>query len=68
MSELTICNRCSLDRMEARARERGVEVIVTVLHPVGDPDQHMAGWISARYSDQEEPSAWFVQLTMKCAC
>lgn len=64
MSELTICNRCSLDRMEELAAARGVVVITHVEDPLSD----MAGWISARYSDHEKPSAWFMQLPARCAC
>lgn len=63
MSELTLCNFCSLNDMKIRAKERGVEVIV-VHEPMGD----MRGWISARYSDKDEPSAWFMVLTAHCVC
>ena len=63
MSELTPCNRCSLDAMERRARMRGVKVIVEVAW-TGE----MRGWTSARYSDEDEPAAWFQQLTTACAC
>lgn len=61
MSELTKCNHCSLRDMEARAAERGATVIVAV-RPGDD------NWISARYSDEEEPSAWFKVLTAHCVC
>lgn len=65
MSELTPCNRCSLNSMQRRAKARGTEVIVKVVH---DPKDPMHGWTSARYSDEDEPSAWFMQLTEACAC
>lgn len=63
MSELTTCNYCSLQKMKARAKERGVEVVVAT-HSFGE----MRGWTSARYSNEEEPSHWFMQLTAHCVC
>ena len=65
MSELTPCNRCSLRRMQARARARGVDVVVQV---VTDPTDPMHGWTSARYTDADKPSAYFYVLTEACAC
>jgi hypothetical protein len=59
MSELTRCNRCSLDEMERRATKHGATVLLTL-----DDD----GWLAARYSDQDEPSAWFRELTDGCVC
>lgn len=59
MSTLTRCNRCNLDRMERRAAQRGATVIL---------DKTDDGWISARYSDHEKPSAWFMELTDGCVC
>lgn len=53
------CNRCVLDDMERRARERGAEVITAV---------EEGGWVSARYSDEAEPCAWFMALPEKCMC
>lgn len=58
MSELTRCNYCSLRDMHRRADERGVKVIVS----------NDDGWVSARFSDSDEPSAWFLQLTSHCVC
>ena len=58
MSELTQCNYCTLQQMKRRAAERGVEIIMG----------WDAGWTTARYSDQEEPTAMFLQLTTRCAC
>lgn len=63
MSELTRCNRCKLNSMVRLAAKRGATVHVSV-HVVGE----WAGWTSARYSDAEEPSAWFLELTEACAC
>lgn len=64
MSSLTRCNRCSLDDMQRRATERGVELIVTHIEA---PDE-MAGWISARYSDEIKAGAWFKALSDECVC
>lgn len=58
MSELTRCNHCSLKAMRERAEQRGVTVILG----------RDAGWITARYSDEAEPSAYFASLTDRCAC
>jgi len=58
MSKLTRCNHCTLQRMKERASERGVEVIL-------GRDE---GWVTARYSDEDEPSAWFLELTDECIC
>ena len=62
MSELTRCNRCSLNLMIAEAAKRGAWVIL-------GKDEY--GWVTATYSDQEnqdEPSAHFMQLTKECVC
>ena len=59
MSELTLCNFCQLQRMRKRAKERGVTV------KMGQDDH---GWVTARYSDEDEPSAYFMELTERCAC
>lgn len=64
MSEMTPCNRCSLDRMKRQANARGVKVITKIEGPESDTP----GWISAWYSDQDEPTAWFMQLTERCVC
>lgn len=63
MSGLTQCNYCTLQSMRATAKARGVEVIVTHLS-FGE----MRGWYEARYSDEDEASAYFMQLTQGCAC
>lgn len=63
MSDLTPCNFCTMQNMKARAEMRGVELIVQ-LETEGD----MVDWWSARYSDQTEPSAWFMAITDSCAC
>lgn len=59
MSELTRCNHCSLKAMRERAERRGATVIL---------DRDAEGWITARYSDEAEPSAYFMELTNRCAC
>lgn len=58
MGEFTRCNYCSLESMKERAKKRGVKIIL------GKDD----GWITARYSDKDEPSAWFMKLTNHCVC
>jgi hypothetical protein len=62
MSSLTECNYCTLKGMEERAKGRGVTVIVS------PGEGSMGGWKSARYSDQELPSAHFLTLTDHCVC
>jgi len=49
--------------MERRAAERGATVIVEL---VIEPP--LAGWTSARYSDREEPMAFFLQVPEECVC
>jgi hypothetical protein len=56
MSELTPCNYCTLQRMKAK---RDV-----ILEPADD----MPGWTAARYVDEAEPSAYFMELTDSCVC
>lgn len=58
MSELTRCNYCSLRDMKERAKKRGVTVIVS----------RVDGWTTARYSDEEEPAAYFLALSERCEC
>lgn len=53
MSDLTPTNRETLDRMQRRAAERGVVVRL-------GRDEY--GWVTATYSDQDEPSAYFMAL------
>lgn len=60
MSELTLCNFCSYEDLLARARERNAHLTLFV-----DPELQMIG---VRASDREEPLAWFVELTDRCAC
>lgn len=64
MSRLTKCNRCNLEAMKRRGLARGVRVFVE-LQPPFSP---MAGWMAARYEDQVEPSAYFMELPDECAC
>lgn len=59
MSELTLCNFCQLRRMRRYAKERGVTV------KMGHDDQ---GWVTARYSDEKEPSAYYREVPERCAC
>lgn len=63
MSELTPCNYCSLRRMRDDAERRGTSIVVEVVD-TGD----MAGWTSARYANEPEPSAWFAELSDHCVC
>lgn len=59
MSSLTECNFCTVTWMRGQAAMRGVELILT-------PDDR--GWISARFSDESEPAAYFKELSDECAC
>ena len=59
MSELTECNHCTYLRMIANAAKRGATVIL-------GKDEY--GWVTARYSDEDYPQAYFMQLTEKCIC
>ena len=64
MSELTQCNLCSKIYMEHKAKERGVELIVRL-----EPLSHeMGGWWSARYSDEDKPSAYWLAIPDRCVC
>ena len=58
MSELTLCNWHTLQDIKRQAAKRGAEVILS----------WDKGWIAARYSDQDKPSAWFLELTEGCVC
>lgn len=64
MSSLTRCNFCTLRRMRELAAARGVSVIV---EPV-PAEEIMGGWTTARYSDKDRPSAWFMALSDRCVC
>lgn len=59
MSELTQCNYCTYEHMKAEAKKRNVTVVL---------ERSQDGWTSARYSDEKEPSAWFLKLTRECVC
>jgi hypothetical protein len=59
----TPCNYCSWERMRETAKQRNVGLLVQF-----ETEGEMKGWYSARYSDKEEPSAWFKELTDKCVC
>jgi len=59
MSELTTCNYCNYKAMQREAKARGERII---LRHTGD------GWISARYSDEPMPSAFFRALSGSCVC
>lgn len=58
MSELTPCNYCTLRNIKRRLPEG---VIVTT-------EQDDDGWIAVQRSDEEQPSAWFAELTDHCVC
>lgn len=59
MSELTRCNRCTLNSMIATATARGAKVFTWV---------GIDGWTVAKYTDRDKPSAWFLKLTEDCVC
>jgi hypothetical protein len=61
MSDTLECNWCSLKRMHETAAARGVRVIV-------GPAPELDGWIVARYSDEFEPAAFFMEVPEGCAC
>lgn len=63
MSELTSCNRCSLNRMIREAAERGATVRTYVV-PDGEV---MAGWTRVMASDRDSGS-YFMEITEGCAC
>ena len=44
------------------------KVVSTELAEEPDPLSTDNPWIAARYSDQTEPSAWFMELTDRCVC
>lgn len=58
MSSLTRCNYCTFDDMRRRAAGRGAAVIL----------RQYDGWIAARYSDHDEPTAYFLELSDGCVC
>lgn len=60
MSDLTPCNYCNVQWMWQRAKERRTKLIIKY-----DPEM---GMMSARYANEDKPSAWFVELTEHCAC
>lgn len=62
MSERTRCNYCTLEFMKRRAKTRHAEVILE------SGKDEMRGWMSARYSDEDKPSAYFMVLTTHCVC
>lgn len=62
MSDLSECNYCTLQRMKEKAKQRNVEVVLET--STGEWN----GWISVRYSDQEEISVRFKALTDSCVC
>jgi hypothetical protein len=64
MSELTPCNHCTLERIKGRAEARGASVIVQ-RQPVLT---EMGGWYAVIVSDEPKPVAYFMELTVGCAC
>jgi hypothetical protein len=49
--------------MKERAIERGATIEVKLV-----TEGEMDGWISAKYSDQEKPTSWFMAVTDHCVC
>ena len=64
MSELTPCNRCTLERLRREAATRNATITVRRL-PLFDP---LAGWFEISASDLSDPLAYFWQLTEGCEC
>jgi hypothetical protein len=68
MSDLTPCNFNTYMRMREKAEARNVKVVLDMVDfgPIdGTPTNW---WITATYSDEQEPSAMFKALTTECAC
>lgn len=63
MSELTRCNYCNVQSYKAKAKERGVELIL-VHHSFGE----WRGWWSARFSNEDEPFSYMMEITRDCVC
>jgi hypothetical protein len=61
MSELTLCNYCTLQSMKQRAEKRGTTVVL-------GSDPQLPGWTAVRYADRDKPSSWFLSLTDHCVC
>lgn len=61
MSEMTRCNRCSLEAIE---RDHPGQK-VTVGKPV-DPKM-MAGWVQVFIDGKPHPT-WFAEVTEECCC
>ena len=62
MSELTPCNRCTLDRITEKAMLAGKGVRYARI-PI---TEEMGGWIVVEVDG--EAVAWFMELSEKCCC
>jgi len=59
---LGLCNRCTFNNMQRRAKERGAFLDTKP----GEGDWE--GWTLVYASDKDEPQAYFMKLTEECAC
>lgn len=70
MSELTLCNYCSLQRIKRDAKKKGKRVIVKI----GGHDDSLGYGVDVYIIEKGgKPSeknkvCWFMTLTDKCAC
>lgn len=69
MSEMTRCNRCTLDDIEREAKRQGRKVL---LEP--DPTPEFPNAVRVIYIERGADShlklagSWFAELTPECAC
>uniref|UniRef100_A0A6M3JPA6 Uncharacterized protein n=1 Tax=viral metagenome TaxID=1070528 RepID=A0A6M3JPA6_9ZZZZ len=61
MSELTLCNYCSLQSMKKRAKKEGKKIKLSTTR-AGD----MAGWI--KVEEDGKAIAYFMKLSSRCVC
>ena len=61
MSELTLCNYCSLTEIRLRNRAKGKTVRIGK-----SKKEVMAGWVAVKVDGEEV--AWFMELTDCCVC
>lgn len=63
MSELTLCNRCTLDAMKRRAKKAGEKVVLRKSVTYGGTNVSII-----RKGGEREFVAWFQALTESCVC
>ncbi len=75
---MSACNYHTLQRMKQTAKDywpekmpdgsMALDSIKTKVIVKRETEGLMAGWVSARYEVDEEPSAWFMELSDHCVC